>query len=262
MKKIGLLFLLLIPQTGLLVAQEAPAFQLKEQRGIRLNDKNLALLLDKTWTSYKQYEVTNGQAKLQNGNFFSLKINNDSSCYISGTRSRQNGTWAVNGKQLQLNLNKKDEAKADFSMEGTYLIYALTEDEMVLVKEIGGTPALVCYCKSSVVKELDNSPIVSANKENKEKAQKVSLAKEIEMELFLRGEKLKIDLEGKNVSELKQVRDLVMKGKFSKEEILRSELMPEMHMRGIKPPADFGELSYGKLKKLKKQILANKYQAN
>ncbi len=261
MKKIGLLFLLLIPGIGLVLAQEAPVFQLKERSGIRLNDKNLALLLDKTWTSYKQYEVTNGHAKLLNGNFFSLRISNDSSVNISGIRSRQNGTWTVSGKQLQLDLDE-EKPKGDFSMEGTYLIYALTGEEMVLVKETNGTPTLVCYCKSSVVRELDNSPIVSATKEDKEKIQKESLVKEIETELFLRGEKLKLDLEEKSIGALKRIHDLVMKGNFSREEILRDELMPEMHMRGIKQPADFGEMSYGKLKKLKKQIFSDKYKAN
>lgn len=262
MKKIRLLILLSFPAIGLAVAQENPAFQLKERSGIRLNDKTLELMLNKTWTSYKQYEVTNGQAKLQWGNFFSLKINKDNSFYVSGTRFRQNGTWKANGKKLQLNISDQDETKADFSLEGDYLIYSLSADEMILVREVGDNPALVCYCKSSVVRELDNKPIVSVSKEDKKDIEKEDLVKEIEAELFLRGEKVKLDLEKRNNAELKRIRDMIVKGEFTKEQVLLDEVKTELFLRKLTPPANLEQLSYGKLKKLKKQIISNKYQAN
>lgn len=262
MKKIGLLLLLLIFGLEIVLAQEAPAFQLKERKGVQLNSKTMALLLDKTWTSYKQYEVVNGQAKLQSGNFFSLRISNDSTFYVSGTRFRQNGAWVAKGKQLQLSIDEEEKSRENISMEGNYQIYLLNADEMILVKEAAGNPVLVCYCKSSMVKALDNSPQVSATTEDKEKSRKESLGKEIEMELFLRGEKVKMDLGKKSNSELNKIRDLIIKGEFSKEEVLRAEIKSELFLRNLAPPSDLDQLSYGKLKKLKKQILANKYKAN
>lgn len=270
MKKTFLLLLVCSIGFGGLYSQDAAPFKFKEQKGIAIKEDVLAILFDKNWTSFKQYTVNTGKAQPQKSNFFAIRINADSSFQISGTNYRQNGRWVANGKSLQLQVTedvKSSNPEAE-AIGGTYSIYKITDDELLLVKEMqqGNTEHWVCYFKGTKPADIGSIPMASAAartvESDKQKAEKENLMKEISMEFFLRGEKKIPDLEKMDNDELISMRNSLVRGKYSREQVLIDEIKVELFMRKLTPPADLEQMKFGQLKKLKKQILSGKYKAN
>ncbi len=220
MKKTLLLLFLLNVALGSFYAQNAASFKIKERKGIRINKKIQESLLNKTWTSYKQYQMKGRQGTLHSGNYFALKLTKDNQFQVSSPRHRQNGEWKVNGKTLRLRVTEdvKTPKSSENFINGDYIIYKITEDEMLLVKKANNPDAssLLYYCKGAKTNELGNAPMVSILAQqaqaDKEKKEKDALVKEIEMEWYLRGEKNKQNLNKMTNKELIQLRDKILSG--------------------------------------------------
>ncbi|MDX1939950.1 MAG: hypothetical protein SFU99_05315, partial [Saprospiraceae bacterium] len=163
MKNTFLLLLLCGLGLGVSHAQDAVPFTFKTRKGVVIKQEVLDILLGTTWTSYKQYAVKAGKAQPQKSNFFALRINADSAFQVSGTNYRQNGQWAVKGKSLQLQVVEDVKAPnpESFSIKGDYLIYKITNDELLLVKELQGGEQWVGYFKGTKPAGIGPMPMAS-----------------------------------------------------------------------------------------------------
>lgn len=211
-------------------AQEVAPFQLKDQKGIALHKKNLPLLTSNAWTTYKQYQVQQGQAKPAAGNFMVFKFSPDAQFQSTSGNYRLTGTWKVENKRvLNLIIKEQNEVDPEGKIGGTYTVYKLAAEELVMVKNQTGDPnmRIIYYCKASKTKVLTESPTAVAttqaipvDKKALETArvqqEQQALTNEIETEAQLRGIKIKEKLTKLDVKALQSIKRRVLAGEYQK----------------------------------------------
>lgn len=252
MKQSLLLFayLLIILPLG---AQEVAPFDLKAGKPLALKSEVLAQLFDKTWTSYRQYSLSNNRAAPLQSGFLALQIRSNNQYQISDGGRREQGTWALAGRN-QLNLKPEDVATANAG--STYLIYHISATDIVLVKAAEAEQLSKIICgKGTKVISLEETPEGNMRKETREQREKNALIDEIKIEYLLRGNKKMPNLTAMSKSQLTQVRNDILRGKAAdRTSLLRDEVKAAHSMRELELPADLNEMNYRQLKKLRQQI--------
>ncbi|HMO38236.1 MAG TPA: hypothetical protein PKC76_04320 [Saprospiraceae bacterium] len=252
MKQSLLLFaclLMLLP----LGAQEVKPFNFKAGKPLVLKSEVLAQLFDKTWTSYRQYSLLNNEAAPSQSGFLALKIRDNNQYQISDGGRREQGTWALAGRN-QLKLTPEDAPATNTG--STYLIYHISATDIVLVKAAEAEhPGRIICGKGAKIISLEETPEGNMRKETREQREKNALIDEIKIEYLLRGNKKMPNLTTMNKSQLTQVRNDILRGKATdRTSLLRDEVKAAHFMRKLELPADFNEMNYRQLKKLKQQI--------
>lgn len=213
-----------------LSAQEVAPFQFKDQKGIVLNKKNLPVLLDKTWTTYKQYYVNKDEGATYSGSFMAFKFSPDGRFQGTAGNRSLSGTWEVKNKRiLNVIIQEKSEIDKEVKIGGAYAIYKLSDGELVMVKNLTTDLNLriVYYCKGTKSSVLAENPTTftaaqSASVDKKaieaerQKREQINLISEIETEAQLRGVKLKEKLTKMDVKALQELKKQILSGEYQK----------------------------------------------
>ncbi len=230
MKKTTLISFILFSCLLHAYSQQVVPFQWKEQKGIALSKKTLPLLTAKTWTTYKQYQVNKNEASAYAGSFGAFKFLSDGK--FNGTLGNRSfmGIWTLEKKRiLQLNIQEQSEKNQDNKIGGAYTIYKISEEELVLVKNLTSdvNKRMVYYCKGSKTNVLVESPvntsvntILPVDKKAQEAMQKKreqqAIINEIETEAQLRGIKLKENFEKMDAKSLQVIKNQILIGEYQK----------------------------------------------
>ncbi len=264
MKKI----VLLVMMTGLpmisMLAQKMEPFSLEISKGEKIDEERIGVLVSKTWTPFRQYKVTNRQATLQGGQFFALKFFAEGELRATSGGRTLSGTWQREDKK-SLRLEIADPTRSSVALRnfsGIYAIYAISDAQLVLVRDISETEKIVYYCKGNITRSIEEAESAASEDKAKKKAMQAKmeqemLLEELQVEMLLRGERWKRKYEDFTTNQLKDMRQQLWKyGKYDKVRALRSELKMEASANDIALPADLEAMKYGELKKLQKQIQA------
>lgn len=158
MKRILLLLLLFVSISVLISAQEVAPFELNDDQAIVIDKSVSKMLVNKTWKSYKQYTVRGEESQEYGSGFLTFALKNDHTFQAIGAgNSNNSGTWEVRKKEL-LHLKIADDhvAGKEKVMGGSYVIYEITADELVLVKNLTSDleAKIIYYCKTSERRDL------------------------------------------------------------------------------------------------------------
>lgn len=236
MKKNTLLLILLftfIVLSGTSAQEEIAPFVWKKHKALPLSKKSLLLLTDRTWTTYRQYQIIQDTASIRTGNFMGFKLTTDGQ--LGGSMMGKNslkGTWKQNGKKALLFTGIDSNAVAqEFLRNGEYVIYKLDENELVLGEtQQDGTAQRILYCKGNKVNVFAEpykpSPVNPTVKPDPkeieaifEKREKAALLPEIETEMLLRGIKMPRKLEEMDVKYLQVLKRQVLAGVYGQKQI-------------------------------------------
>lgn len=232
MKNNLILIGLFISITSVSYAQEITPFAWKQKKGISITKKVLPELLDRTWTTYRHYQVQNDTATAQPGQFIAFNFNEKGEFQGAAGKNRLNGTWTLKDKRT-LVLNRKDSitSKEELITSGDYLIYKLNAEELVmaLTKQGEQKVQMILYCKgtkSSVLAEPYKPTTTQAVKADakevdaaRDKREKAALIQEITTEAMLRDVKLKEKLEQTDLKMLQVLRRRILFGMYEKDAI-------------------------------------------
>lgn len=263
MKKIALLMIAGCLATALL-AQDIQPFSFEIRRGEKIDEEIMAALTSKTWTPFRQYEVDGGMAKLSGTGFFALKFFPENEFRATSAGKNSSGSWQLEEQQY-LRLEIADPASSGAPLRnfsGIYSIYSISNNQLVLLREIRDDEKIVYYCKGNSTKPIEEAQRVSNTEQDKaareaarKQLERQMLIDEIQVEMLLRGERWKRKYEDLSTSQLKEMRQqLWTYGKYDKVRALRNELKMEASANDIALPADFETMKYGQLKRLKKEI--------
>lgn len=268
MKKAMKKIVLLVMMTGLpmisMLAQKMEPFSLEISKGEKIDEERIGVLVSKTWTPFRQYKVTNRQATLQGGQFFALKFFAEGELRATSGGRTLSGTWQREDKK-SLRLEIADPTRSSVALRnfsGIYAIYAISDAQLVLVRDISETEKIVYYCKGNITRSIEEAESAASEDKAKKKAMQAKmeqemLLEELQVEMLLRGERWKRKYEDFTTNQLKDMRQQLWKyGKYDKVRALRSELKMEASANDIALPADLEAMKYGELKKLQKQIQA------
>ncbi|MFN7120102.1 MAG: hypothetical protein ACK4TA_25150 [Saprospiraceae bacterium] len=211
-------------------SQEVAPFQLKDQKGITISKKSLPLLTGKTWTTYKQYYANKDEASVYAGSFMAFKFSPDGKFNGTAGNRSLSGNWSIENKRLlKLVINEVNEIDQEVKIGGAYAVYKLTNEELVLVKNLTSdlSMRIIYYCKGSKTSVLAESPknagassVNQVDKKALEEAQKKReqqvLINEIETEAQLRGIKLKDKLDKMDMKSLQSLKNQIVSGEYQK----------------------------------------------
>lgn len=261
MKKLVFIFALCLLIFAEMAAQEIQPFEFKYQRGEKLDEETLQKLFQNTWTPYRQYDVENGQARPERAVFFALKFLPENDFQATTAASDLSGAWRVMDKRsLRMESVRRAESGRLRSLSGVYEIYAISDNQLVLVRDIGDDEKFVYYCKGNTLQRLDDEGKLPAQSEADPEAaraarQRQFLKEEIQVEMMLRGERWKRKYEDFTNQHLEIMLEQVLKsGEYDKTEALRTLLREEFTDGDHSLPADFETMKYRQLRKLKKEI--------
>jgi hypothetical protein len=149
-----LMFTFLFTTSSIGLAQEEIApFVWKKHKPLRINEKNLLLLTNRTWTTYRQYQIIQDTASIRSGNFIGFKLTADGQLEGSMGKKNLNGTWKQNGKKaLAFTVIDSNDFRQYFIQGNDYAIYKLDETELVLIEsQKNGAARTILYCKGNKV---------------------------------------------------------------------------------------------------------------
>lgn len=221
MKNIYLVGGLLFFTISALSAQEIASFVWKKQKGIAISKKDMPLLMNRTWTTYRQYEIIEDTASIRMGSFIAFQFTNEGQLYGTAGKISLNGTWILkNKKTLQINLADSTALVNN----GDYSIYKLNESELVLVQISNkGAPRLILYCKGNKANifaepyDPTTKPVKTDLKElevAREKSERTALINEIETEMILRKLKPKQNLTTLDIKILQILKKQILTGTY------------------------------------------------
>ncbi len=259
MKKIGLIVALCLLAFAEAVAQEIQPFEFKYQRGEKLDEDILQQLFKNTWTPYRQYHVENGQARPERSVFFALKFLPENDFEATTAISDLSGAWRVMDKRsLRMESVRRADKGRLRSLSGVYEIYDISDNQLVLVRDIGDSEKFVYYCKGNTLKRLNDEGKLPDQPEAEaaQAARKRRLLKaEIRVEMMLRGERWKRKYEDFSNQHLEVMLEQVLQsGEYDKKEALKTLLREEFADQDASLPEGFETMRYGQLRKLKKAI--------
>ncbi|MFN7120103.1 MAG: hypothetical protein ACK4TA_25155 [Saprospiraceae bacterium] len=204
-------------------------FAFKDDKAVIIDDQILQLLVNKNWYCYKQYTLRGTASDEYSKGVLGFILQKDHSFEASrGTK----GKWEVQEKKLlHLVVFSEHEVNQEKIIGGSYVIYNITDDHLVLVKNLTSDleAKIVFYCK---VIEKAAVPVV--------KKQAASTMTEAERKAW----------QEKRIMEFEQM---------NKEGLLKG-LQEELFMRGIKSPQNLEELTREDLLKIRIQLIKGEYR--
>ncbi|MCP3928882.1 MAG: hypothetical protein GY705_07260 [Bacteroidetes bacterium] len=261
MKTPFLIFSLLILISSLIRAQEVAPFQYKDKDAIRLTEKKLEPIFDTTWVCLKMY-FTNREERNTTNFRHILQISRDGTWKVS-SHGLYGGTWHIeNNRLLALNFDSKKIGMTPF-IGGGYSVLKLTDDELVIVKNLTSAFDNSIVYTYTPTENFDNHPEVIRSRKNRmAKANKKSVnrkeglirtIKKISSEKEIQTEE---GLEQKNEEELTEI----LMGLYEEKIInidksrLVNQLKADYFMRNMKFPAGMDEMSEEELRELLRKL--------
>ncbi len=234
MKRVLFFSLLFLPTLHLLIAQEAAPFEFNDDQAMTLDKDVLKNLINKTWSSYKQYIVLGEERKEYGGGFLTFTLKNDHTYQAAGIGDRYNkGTWDVKKRTLlHLKMINEQPADQEKAMGGSYVIYSIKNEELVLVKNLTSDlkAKIIYHCKVIESKDLAARP--AKNRQEPIMDTKINIPSPLQVKMT----------ESMTLEELS------------------SQIKEELFVRGLQPPANFSKWKQEALLELYKNIINGNYK--
>lgn len=234
MKRTLFFSLLFLSSLHLLVSQEAAPFEFNDDQAMALDKNTLKNLIGKTWSSYKQYTVLGEERKEYGGGFLTFTLKNDHTYQAAGDRDRYNkGNWEVKKRALlHLKMAKEQPADQEKAMGGSYVIYGIGDQELVLVKNLTSDlkSKIIYHCKVIESKDLAARP--AAPRQEPIMGTKITIPSPLKVKM----------LESMTAEELS------------------GQIKEELFVRGLNPPVHFDKLKQDALLDLYKNIINGNYR--
>lgn len=134
-------------------SQNTAPFQYEDEKKILLDVNAEEKLLDKDWYCYEMLYLEKEVQNRKPLRFF-LKINDDQTF----VQDRKNGNWQIENDLLVFKIESNDYSKDKIFMAGAFSVYKLSEDELILVKNLSSSDKnKIVYYLNTTFLTLPNS---------------------------------------------------------------------------------------------------------